>query len=112
MPLKPFRLVVLVTALVLAPTGTLQTAGSDQATPEEVVQKVREAVLYLAEAGEAGLTKFRGKGSVYVWKDTYVFVSDCDRGVLLAHPIMPEREGQPIAAGPSYGGVRGRRRRL
>jgi cytochrome c len=105
MPLKPFRILALVTALVLAPTGTLQAARSDQATPEEVVQKVQEAVLYLAEAGEAGLAKFRGKGSDYVWKDTYVFVSDCDRGVLLAHPIMPEREGQPIAAGPTYDGV-------
>jgi len=34
------------------------------------VQKVQEAVLYLAEAGEAGLAEFRGKGSDYVWKDT------------------------------------------
>jgi hypothetical protein len=50
-------------------------------------------VLYLAEAGEAGLAKFRGKGSDYVWKDTYVFVSDCDKSILLAHPIRPEREG-------------------
>jgi cytochrome c len=104
MPLKPFRILALVTALV-APTGTLQAAGPDQATPEEVVQKVREAVLYIAEAGEAGLAKFRGKGSRYVWKDTYVFASDCDRSILLAHPIMPEREGQPIAAGPTYRGV-------
>ena len=61
-------------------------------------------MLYIAEAGEAGLARFRGKGSDYVWKDTYVFVSDCDRSILLAHPILPEREGQPIAAGPTYGG--------
>ena len=104
MPLKPFRILALVTALV-APSGTLQAAGPEQATPEEVVQKVQEAVLYLTEAGEAGLAKFRGKGSDYVWKDTYVFVSDCDKSITLAHPLMPEREGQPIAAGPTYGGV-------
>jgi cytochrome c len=104
MPLSPFRVLALVTALVV-PSSTLQAAGPEQATPQEVVQKVQEAVLYLAEAGEAGLAKFRGKGSDYVWKDTYIFVSDCDKSILLAHPIMPEREGQPIAAGPTYGGV-------
>jgi cytochrome c len=97
MPLSPFWVLALVTALVV-PSSTLQAAGPEQATPQEVVQKVQEAVLYLAEAGEAGLAKFRGKGSDYVWKDTYIFVSDCDKSILLAHPIMPEREGQPIAA--------------
>jgi hypothetical protein len=62
MPLKPFRILALV-ALCVVPGGTLQAAGPEQATPEEVVQKVQEAVLYLTEAGEAGLAKFRGKGS-------------------------------------------------
>jgi cytochrome c len=105
MPLKPFRILLLVVSTALACPGMPHAAGSDQATPEEVVQKVRDAASYLTQAGEAGLGKFRGKGSAYVWKDSYVFVSDCDKGILLAHPTMPEREGQPIAAGPTYGGV-------
>ena len=49
------------------------------------MQKVRDAASYLAEAGEAGLASFRGKGSAYVWKGSCVFVSDCDKGILLAH---------------------------
>jgi predicted small secreted protein len=81
------------------------TAQRDHATPEEVVAKVREAARYLAETGEKGLARFKGKGSEYVWKDTYVFVSDCDKRTIVAHPIMPERDGKPIAAGPTYGGI-------
>ena len=81
------------------------TARQDHATPEEVVAKVREAARYLAETGEKGLARFKGKGSEYVWKDTYVFVSDCDKRTTVAHPTMPERDGRPIAQGPTYGGV-------
>ena len=40
-----------------------------------------------------------------MFKDSYVFASDCGSGILLAHPVQPERNGQPIAAGPAYGGV-------
>ena len=39
------------------------------------------------------------------WKDTYVFVADCNKRTIVAHPIMPERDGKPIADGPTYGGV-------
>jgi cytochrome c len=85
-------------------------ARQDHATPEEVVGKVREAARYLAETGEEGLARFKGKGSGYVWKDTYVFVSDCDKRTIVAHPTMPERDGKPIAAGPAYGGVTAARR--
>ena len=81
------------------------TARQDHATPEEVVAKVREAARYLAETGEKGLARFKGKDSEYVWKDTYVFVSDCDKRTTVAPPTMPERDGKPIAAGPTYGGV-------
>ena len=67
--------------------------------------KVREAARYLAEGGGEGLARFKGKGSEYVWKDTYVFVADCNKRTIVAHPTMPERDGRPIADGPTYGGV-------
>jgi cytochrome c len=69
------------------------------------VGKVREAARYLAEVGGEGLARFKGGGSEYVWKDTYVFVADCDKRTIVAHPTMPERDGRPIADGPTYGGV-------
>jgi cytochrome c len=85
--------------------ATLAAAEGERATAEEVVHKVKQAATVLAEEGEAGLTSFRGPQSSYVWKDTYVFVSDCDRGIILANPFQPEREGKRIADGPTYGGV-------
>jgi cytochrome c len=96
-------------ALSLVAFGALFTvalaAEEERATAEEVVVKVKQAAAVLAEEGEAGLSAFRGPRSAYVWKDTYVFVADCDRGIILAHPFQPEREGKRIADGPTYGGI-------
>ena len=64
-----------------------------------------QTIHHFAGTGEKGLARFKGKGSEYVWKDTYVFVSDCNKRTTVAHPTMPERDGKPIAAGPTYGGV-------
>jgi len=33
-----------------------------------------------------------------VWKDTYIFVVDCDKKVIAAHPIKPELVGQDYAS--------------
>ena len=75
------------------------------ATADEVVRKVRQAAAVLAQKGDDALPMFNDPNSPYVWKDTYVFVSDCDKGIILAHPIQRERVGKPIAGGPTYAGV-------
>jgi signal transduction histidine kinase len=79
--------------------------AEDAATPAEVVAEVRAAAALLAEQGQAGLAALQDRHGRFVFKDSYVFASDCGKGVLLAHPIQPERNGQPIAAGPAYGGL-------
>lgn len=81
------------------------SAESEQATAKEAVAKVREAVALLSREGEKGLAAFRKQKPPFVWKDSYVFISDCARGTILAHPYQPAREGEPIAAGPTYAGV-------
>jgi hypothetical protein len=55
------------------------TAQQEQATPEEVVQKVKDAAEYLSQSGEAGLQRFQSKDSEYVWKDTYVVSTTATR---------------------------------
>lgn len=104
MPLRSFQILALVAVVVLGCPGAPRAAGPGHPPLEEVVQKVEEAARRLAGTGEAGLAEFRGKGSVHV-QDTYVFISDCDKGTIVADPLMPEGEGKPIAAGPTYGGV-------
>ena len=96
MPLKLFRL--LFVALALAWPIAPRAAEPGQATPDEVVQRVQEAVQYLAAAGEAGLAKFRGKGSAYVWKDSYVSSRTATGGS--CWPIRPCRSAKGSRSRP------------
>jgi signal transduction histidine kinase len=102
--MRRWRLAVGVLAW-LGAAGAGPARAADAATPAEVVAQVRAAAALLAEQGEAGLALMQERDGRFVFKDSYVFVSDCGSRNLLAHPIQPERNGQPIAAGPAYAGV-------
>lgn len=77
---------------MLVCTASTALAG-DTAAPKEVIQKVRDAAAYLLSAGEEGLGEFMDRKGRWVWKDTYVFVLNCQRGVNAAHPIKPQMVG-------------------
>lgn len=62
-------------------------AAEETATPQEIVAKVQEAAALLAEKGEAGLATFDAAESPFVWKDSYIFVYDCDADLIVAHPV-------------------------
>jgi len=66
--------------------------GQDKTTAQEVVAKVREAASTLSKTGD--VAQFNQKQSPWVWKDTYIFVEDCDKNVMAAHPLKPELVGQ------------------
>ncbi len=68
--------------------------GQDKATAQEVITKVKEAVSTLSKTGD--LAQFNQKQGPWVWKDSYIFVQDCDKKVVVAHPIKPELVGQDI----------------
>src|SRR5207247_930048 len=70
--------------------------GQEKATAQEVVATVRKAAGTLSKTGD--LTAFKQKHAPWVWKDTYVFVIDCDKNLIAAHPIKPELVGQSSAA--------------
>jgi hypothetical protein len=40
------------------------------------------------------VAQFNQKQSPWVWKDTYIFVEDCDKKVQVAHPIKLELVGK------------------
>lgn len=80
-------------------------ARAESATAEEVVARVNAAARELASASEATIARVRARDPAFVWKDTYVFVSNCATGRLLANPFQPEREGRLTAEGPTYAGV-------
>ena len=72
----------------------LYAGGS--ATPQDVIKKVKEAAEYLSKMGKAGLTSFKKRHGKWVWKDTYVFVLEEDKGTVVAHPIKPKLVGKKL----------------
>ena len=84
-------LVVLAVALLVVALSSV-AAGQNKATAQEVVAKVREAASTLSKTGD--LAPFNQKQGPWVWKDAYIFVVDCDKKVVAAHPIKPELVGQ------------------
>ncbi len=90
--------VMLFTAVVAAGgvVGTAVAADSDVATAEEAVSNVRAAAKFLHDKGSAGYAEFNSKDGKWVWKDSYVFVYDCRRDRMMAHPLRPDLVGKPI----------------
>jgi hypothetical protein len=70
--------------------------GQDHATAQEVVAKVKEAASTLSKTGD--VTQFDQKSGPWVWKDTYIFIHDCSKKVVAAHPIKPEMSGEDLSS--------------
>jgi len=66
--------------------------GQDHATAQQVVAKVREAASTLSKTGD--VAQFQQRQGPWVWADTYTFIQNCDKKVIAAQPISPERVGQ------------------
>jgi signal transduction histidine kinase len=87
------RFVVLGVVISLLGFSTL-SEGQEKAAAQEVVQKVQAAAKSLSQSGEASLEQFDRKESPWVWKDSYVFVLDCAKGTIAAHPFRPDLIGR------------------
>lgn len=70
---------------VLASTGVF---AQDElgTTFDVVVTKVRLASKFLEEKGAVGLAEFNDPDGRWTWADTYVYVYDCEKGIVAAHP--------------------------
>ena len=83
-----------VTAALLNLAMCTVAVGQDKATTQEVVAKVKEAASTLSKTGD--VAQFNQKLSPWVWKDTYIFVEDCDKKVMAAHPMRPDLVGKDL----------------
>ncbi len=86
-------LVLLAVALLIVALSSV-AVGQDKATAQEVVAKVKEAASNLSKTGDTA--QFNQKQGPWVWKDTYIFVVDCDKKVFAAHPIKADLIGKDI----------------
>ncbi|MCP5365148.1 MAG: cache domain-containing protein [Hyphomicrobiales bacterium] len=86
-------------AVVAALPGIVSSSLADdtsQATPAEVVTKVHQAVRLLEEKGKAGFAEFNNPHGPWAWKDSYVFIYNCQKNEMVAHPIRPDLVGRPL----------------
>lgn len=67
----------------------------DTTTPNELVCKVDDAVKYLSQHGKVGLDEFNQPNSPWVWKNSYMFVIDCEENKIVAHPFPKLLEDNP-----------------
>jgi len=93
---RDLKMLVVVAAALFATALSHVAMGQDKATAREVVAKVRQAARTLSKTRD--LTPFTQKQGPWVWKDTYIFVVDCDKKLVAAHPIKPELVGQSSAS--------------
>jgi cytochrome c len=92
--MKNSKILALLAVPLLIVALSSVAVGQDKATAQEVIAKVREAASTLSKTGD--LAPFNQKQDPWVWKDTYIFVADCDKKVIAAHPIKPELVGTDI----------------
>jgi cytochrome c len=94
--MKNNRIIAGLTMAFLSAGLCAVAAAQDSATVQDVIAKVREAASALSKAGD--LTQFDQKQGPWVWKDTYIFIQDCSKKVMAAHPIKPEMIGKDISS--------------
>ncbi|MBL8397939.1 MAG: cache domain-containing protein [Candidatus Accumulibacter sp.] len=94
MKIKHF--VGLIGLMICSGTMPVLAADADTATAEEVINKVRAAARFLHDKGFSGYAEINNRDSRWVWKDSYVFVYDCRKDRMIAHPLRPDLVGRPI----------------
>jgi cytochrome c len=79
-------LILLAGIVCLVAAASAVAAAAEAVTPDEVITKVKAAAAFLSEKGEAGLAQFNDPKGVWSWRDTYVFVFNCEKGLIIGHP--------------------------
>lgn len=88
---------VVICAVILLFACSSVYAG-EQATAQDVIQKVSEAVEYIGKVGESGLKEFNDPNGKWVWGGTYVFIMKCEPfPSLVTHPIKPKLIGKDLS---------------
>ena len=81
------RKIITIALVVVLGLCLAATAFADKATKQEVIAKVKEAAKMIANEGQdAAFAEINNKKGKFVWKDTYVFATNCKKGEIAAHP--------------------------
>ncbi len=80
-----------------------------KATPDELFDKLTKAAFVIEQMGDEGLKVFNDPKGEFIWKDTYVFVLDCKKNMIIASPhakqigltadvVKCKKTGRPVLA--------------
>lgn len=64
-------------------------------TPQMIIYKVNLACKLVQKEGTRAFSKFKGKGSNYIFAGTYLWINDLN-GKMLMHPITPRMENHDV----------------
>ena len=76
---------LLLLILISLQLASAYTVASEM-KPEEVYYKVKEAYFFLSELKQSGITVFNDKNGQFSWKNSYVFILNCETQTFVAHP--------------------------
>lgn len=65
-------------------------------SPTTIVAKVNEACMLLSIQGPRAFSRFKGKGSPFIYNGTYIWVHSLKKGIMLMHPIKYKLEGNDL----------------
>lgn len=80
-------------SLIVAGFGGVVLAQG-QVTPQQVIQKVKQAVKVLEQSQGKDLSAFDNPKGPWVFGDSYVVLQDCAKGTVAAHPLVPGLVGK------------------
>ncbi|MCP3925960.1 MAG: calcium:proton antiporter [Desulfobacterales bacterium] len=90
------KILYLVLTIFLLSVCFTSSSFAASATAKDVIKYVKQAQKYLKKNGEKGLKAFNKKKGKWVFKDSYIFIYDCSKGQIQAHPIKPQLIGKSL----------------
>jgi cytochrome c len=70
-----------------------KTTAATKATPQMIVEKVKEACALLEKEGAKAIPKFQGNNSPFIFGGTFLIVNKFD-GTMIMHTMMPAMNGK------------------
>jgi cytochrome c len=66
-----------------------KTTAATKATPQMIIEKVKEACALIEKEGAKAFPQFEGKDSKFIFAGTYLWINNFD-GILLMNPMAPQ----------------------
>ncbi len=91
------KLAVAITILLSFVLISAPAMAQEKADVQKAYDMAIKAAYLMTQLGDEGLGAFNEPGGEFSWDGNYIFITDCDKGVIAAHP-SPKVVGMDSAA--------------